>query len=112
MCDVCFLAGYVHKGCFADIDRTMDGRQADEPLNLGQRFWNWAVLDEDTMTIEMCAKKSMEAKFKDFGLQFGSQCWLSNDYNKTTACGESQLCDMPCKGNPKQTCGGQGANSV
>ena len=43
------------------------------------------------------------------GVQFGSQCFCGNEYDKY---GEASNCNMECRGDKKQLCGGVWANQV
>lgn len=43
------------------------------------------------------------------GTQYGIECYCGNSYGRY---GQSTLCDLPCEGNPFQTCGGHAANWI
>ncbi len=44
---------------------------------------------------------------------FSNQCFCGNSYGKFgIASSINRVCDIPCKGNSKQICGGAYANSI
>ena len=63
------------------------------------------------MTIERCKKLCSDFPYNDFayaGVQFSKQCFCGNIAPTITA----QNCNMPCRGNKEQICGGVWAMNV
>lgn len=63
-------------------------------------------------SIEECFQAATSAGFTVFSLQYGGECFASNDFARATSAGVSSGCTMPCDKNPSATCGGPNANSV
>jgi C1A family cysteine protease len=55
-----------------------------------------------------CVWLAYKAGYKYFGLTFGGECW-GGDGSTYNMYGQSSSCNMPCVGNPTETCGGQWA---
>lgn len=55
-----------------------------------------------------CVWLANKAGYKYFGLTFGGECW-GGDGATYNMYGQSNSCNMPCIGNPKEICGGQWA---
>ena len=64
----------------------------------------------DYMTIGDCA--NICPKF--FGLQNGNECWFTDEFilDAIKETNDPGVCDMPCLGNPEQTCGGVDSMNV
>jgi len=56
-----------------------------------------------------CVAKCKSLKFKFAATQYSSQCFCGNSFGKY---GKSTNCNMKCKGNKKETCGGSWANTI
>lgn len=89
--------GFNYYGCVA------------EPAS-GSRLLKTLLAANDTMTVDMClrlvqwANNVDGAGYQYAGLEYGQECWaaLKNSSALVTASG----CDMGCKGNATQWCGG------
>merc|ERR1712151_1396348 len=60
-------------------------------------------------TMESCGKTCAGKKYKYFSLQYGGECFCGNSYGKYK---KASNCNMKCKKDKSQTCGGKWANSV
>jgi len=56
-------------------------------------------------TVESCLALAAAAGYVHAGLEYGGECWASNGNPYGGAIPES-YCDMPCKGNHSEICGG------
>ena len=87
--------GYVKTACIQEVV----GRSLQ-----GAGFQNTA------MTVEMCTSYCSNKGFAISGVEYGVECYCSNQFN-----GEASLnlisdqCYMPCGGNQDQNCGGPNA---
>jgi len=87
-------------GCFKD--------QGD-PTSTKGRDLNGLMWSSSQMTTEKCLQHCQSQGYDYAGIQYSSQCFCGNTYGKS---GTADNCNMPCKGNAKQICGGTWANSV
>jgi hypothetical protein len=81
------LYGWKYKGCYVD-----DGSR-DLPLR---------AVNGEKFTQKQCRQHAVTMGKKYFGLQFGGECWLGDDYNfgaidKTES--QPELCNIPCARN-------------
>ncbi|ESO04969.1 hypothetical protein HELRODRAFT_171977 [Helobdella robusta] len=93
-------------GCFADNVQKKAGLMGE-------------LIDRDNVTIEKCIKSCrskyvavQEIIFRNIFYdlsQEGKLCACADGYSGR---GPSSECNMPCVGNPRQTCGGKQANQV
>merc|ERR1712084_122416 len=60
-------------------------------------------------TMESCGKTCAGKKYKYFSLQYGGECFCGNSYGKYK---KASNCNMKCKKDKSQACGGKWANSV
>merc|ERR1712151_775827 len=60
-------------------------------------------------TMESCGKTCAGKKYKYFSLQYRGECFCGNSYGKYK---KASNCNMKCKKDKSQTCGGKWANSV
>ncbi|XP_036356851.1 uncharacterized protein LOC115209445 isoform X2 [Octopus sinensis] len=81
-------------GCYGD-------RDPYRAMNRTQRYV------AARMTVELCIKHC--SKFRYAGLQYGTECFCSNNYDRY---GKSGYCWAKCSGNTSQICGGNLVNSV
>ncbi|KAM0326144.1 hypothetical protein ACHAQA_006738 [Verticillium albo-atrum] len=65
----------------------------------------WA---SDDMTIEICAAHAATKGAKFFGVEYGRECWTGSTLNAFSAAAETKTCNIKCKGNTNQICGGRG----
>jgi hypothetical protein len=56
------------------------------------------------MTVESCATFCNPYQF--FGLEYGRECYCGNTLNTNSGSTSASDCNMPCKGDSTQTCGG------
>lgn len=66
------------------------------------------------MTIDLCLTACQSAGYKIAGLEYASQCYCGNEFANggTPAPDGDAQCNMPCKGNTAETCGGPGRLNV
>jgi hypothetical protein len=87
-------------GCFKDQGDSQGTRGRD----LNGLMWSNAE-----MTTEKCQEHCKTRGYAYAGTQYSYQCFCGNSYGRS---GTASNCNMPCKGNKSQTCGGVWANSV
>ncbi|CAM9606981.1 unnamed protein product, partial [Phaeothamnion confervicola] len=87
---------YQYVGCFKD--------DAAKPDLEGESH------QYETLSRGRCARICHDYKF--FGLQGSDTCYCGNSIGKVSSLGDSEMCNMPCKGHSGQTCGGADSNSV
>lgn len=58
---------------------------------------------------EQCAQKAKEMNQRYFAIQYGSECYVSNDLNRTTSMGKT---DCTSRDGQGREAGGGWANSV
>lgn len=92
-------AGPQYVGCFED-----------EVPGVGRAMY-W-IAESAIMTVESCRNLALSNGNKFYGLQFGKQCFGSNDPVKAVAPGPSKDCNVGCAGTDLQTCGGVYVNSL
>ena len=85
-------------GCYKD-----DGVKHDLPDKATVK----SVTQEDC--VRSCALE--EKGYSYFGLQEADRCYCGHRYGKYGKADEA-LCNMPCKGNDKENCGGNSTNMV
>ncbi|KAB5536295.1 WSC domain-containing protein [Coniochaeta sp. 2T2.1] len=70
------------------------------------------VLASDDMTIEFCTA-TCSPYFAFFGLEFGRECWCDSVIDRTAWLSpDAGLCNMPCAGDPSETCGGRSTINI
>lgn len=74
-----------------------------------QRDLSGLILEDRGMTTARCLIECGARGFRYAGTQYSRFCLCGNSYGKI---GKAKNCNMPCSGNPKETCGGSWANSV
>ncbi|OAF57262.1 hypothetical protein VC83_04669 [Pseudogymnoascus destructans] len=90
------VAGWTAGGCYTD-------NVAARSLPQGV-----AVAGNAAMTITLCLTACQAAGYRIAGLEYASQCYCGNAFANGGALapdGNAQ-CNMPCDGNPAETCGG------
>ncbi len=65
-----------------------------------------------THTADTCYVAAMTGRYKYFALQYGGECWASNDLASTKRYGVSSQCTMACRADATAVCGGNNANQV
>jgi hypothetical protein len=92
--------GLVALGCFRDRGDPGGTKGRD----LDGIFWS-----DSQMTTEKCVQRCESGGYKYAGTQYSSQCFCGNSYGRY---GKASNCNMPCKGDANQKCGGTWANLV
>ncbi|GFN91402.1 wsc domain-containing protein 1 [Plakobranchus ocellatus] len=64
-----------------------------------------------SMTPQLCMDRCFERGYAYAGLKSGTICECEQLYNPSTSLSKSE-CNVPCSGDPGQTCGGQGNTEV
>ncbi|TPX17910.1 uncharacterized protein E0L32_003011 [Thyridium curvatum] len=82
---------YAYAGCYAE---PASGAKALSTV--------YQVAD---MTREMCFYDCYNGGYKFAGLEYGTECWCGNELANGTAHVDDAVCNMPCGGNPAETCG-------
>jgi hypothetical protein len=93
-------AGPHFLGCFKDGGNPFGTSGRD----LHDKGWR-----DSEMTIARCVAFCRSQGYAYAGAQFSRQCYCGNEFGKR---GRASNCNMPCAGNPSETCGGSWANSV
>ncbi|KAF4638073.1 hypothetical protein G7Y89_g35 [Cudoniella acicularis] len=64
----------------------------------------------DAMTVEVCTSACLDAGYDLAGLEFDQECWCGNSIQNGAAPAPDGLaqCNMLCKGNSTEYCGGGG----
>lgn len=94
----------------------------------GQTYNNWAYLgcyiespgriltgkssSNDTMTIESCQSFCLQNNFRLAGVEYGRECYCGSRLVQGASFTTQSTCNMKCKGNAQQTCGGTSRVSV
>jgi hypothetical protein len=87
-----------HLGCFAD--------------NVDSRALNDLWAKDPAMTVEMCRDMAAAQSLRYFGVQYGVECYATNDATSPFKYGKTKRCNMACAGNAAERCGGNSANDV
>lgn len=100
--DLTTSKGWGYAGCAADGD----------PRTLADKTSIYSAGFGDDLTVEKCADWC--AGFKYFGLEYSTQCFCGNNVAADRVPQEGILgnCNMKCKGDDGQYCGGPGALSL
>ncbi|KAI0402703.1 WSC domain-containing protein [Xylaria palmicola] len=87
---------YVPVGCWTD-----DSSQGKA------LFYRQDNLDSSTLTTEKCLQSCLSGGFPFAGTEFGGECYCGVVVgNGTELATDASTCNIPCNGNPDQTCGG------
>lgn len=89
---------WTHLGCFND--------------RASRRVPNLMYTDAPDSTVLKCYNNALSGGYRYFALQYGRECWASNDYALAISSGVSNGCNMACSGNASETCGGNLANNL
>lgn len=77
------------------------------------RILNKQLPDSQTLTLESCAQGCASQGFTIAGAEYSTQCFCGNNIvNGGKKAAADTECNTPCKGNPKQFCGGGGRMSI
>ncbi|KAI1773881.1 WSC-domain-containing protein [Hypoxylon cercidicola] len=66
----------------------------------------------DSMTVDSCASYCQSKNYALFGLEYGQECYCSNILKSSTILSADGACNMVCKGDSNQVCGGSSRLSV
>ncbi|USW48743.1 Putative carbohydrate-binding WSC, PAN/Apple domain, alpha/Beta hydrolase [Septoria linicola] len=91
-------SGYSALGCFVDSGAARVLPTLDSSSN--------------TQTVQTCAMACSNKGFKYSGVEYAQECWCGNSAPKSSASASSADCDMKCKGDSTQICGGSNRISV
>ncbi|KIV92643.1 hypothetical protein PV10_03916 [Exophiala mesophila] len=78
----------------------------------GSRTLSGSYTTDSKMTLELCARTAQSANYKYFGLEYAGECFAGNSIRESASQLSSSGCNMKCKGNDTQICGGPGALSL
>ncbi|KAL2423947.1 hypothetical protein ABEF95_010356 [Exophiala dermatitidis] len=92
------LAGATYIGCYSDNTG-------------GQRALSSRTTDKN-MTLELCAQTAQTSNRKYFGLEYAGECWAGDTLASTASAIADTNCNMKCKGNAGEICGGSNALSL
>jgi hypothetical protein len=87
-----------HLGCFAD--------------NVDSRALNDLWAKDPAMTVEMCRDIAAARSLRYFGVQYGVECYATNDAASPFKYAKTKQCNMACAGAATERCGGNSANDV
>ena len=90
------ITGYAYRGCYADT--------------VGARTLNGAYFFDESMTTTKCASLCQGSTY--FGTEFGGECYCSAVFPTRAVQLETKACDIACKGDGAQNCGGGNKVSV
>ncbi|KAK1762165.1 WSC domain-containing protein [Phialemonium atrogriseum] len=87
---------------------------------LRQKAWHrrWAlsqslVVDYDDMTVEICADYCLDQQGQTmFGLEYGGECYCSDELQSGSVLVDDEDCNMACPGNAAEMCGAGNRLSV
>lgn len=90
--------GWLATGCYNDT--------------VGVRTLNNAQYGLGDMTIEKCTTACLSQGYNIAGVEYGNECFCDNSFQNYGALVTDGRCNMPCKGNANQTCGGPNGLSI
>ena len=93
--------GFASTGLNQLLDPTI---QDYTDANGGRTIADAQTIFDTTLTIEKCLDFCKDYKYA--AVQYGEQCWCANEFARKTEILPDSECDMPCEGDPTQTCGG------
>ncbi|KJZ74107.1 hypothetical protein HIM_06556 [Hirsutella minnesotensis 3608] len=91
---------YVSLGCYTDD--SSQGRTLSYPVKL----------DEANLSTKQCLAACQKQGFPLAGTEFGGECWCGVVLGYNTAKVDDKECNMPCKGDSADTCGGRARLNV
>jgi hypothetical protein len=80
--------------------------------NVEGRTLSSASTTDKKMTLEVCAQFAQTKNLQYFGIEYAGECWAGNTLASAAGALPESTCDMKCKGNANQTCGGPNALSL
>lgn len=98
--------GYSYIGCFTD-----------SPSKRGLRYAKYDSTTSPRMTVELCTNLCFKSGYIYAGLEYGGECFcdstLANSSQLVTEAAPPDTgCDIPCKGDSTEWCGGKGRMTV
>ncbi|QIW95400.1 hypothetical protein AMS68_000918 [Peltaster fructicola] len=90
--------GWFSTGCYNDT--------------VGTRTLNTAQYGLGDLNVENCTAACFKNGFSLAGMEYGNECYCDNSYQNYGAPATDGRCNMPCKGNANETCGGPNGLSV
>lgn len=91
-------------GLVSNITYSAAGCYAEPPD--GSRALDGFVIANANMTSEGCAYVCGLSNHLYYGLEYSDECWCGNNVSPNASIVSSATCNMPCKGNSSETCGG------
>lgn len=90
---------FVNQGCWSEGtgERTLKG---------------YSFSNSTSMTAEMCVEECGKKGWSYAGVEYAQECYCSNAISDTAVKIEDSKCDMLCKGNIREYCGGSRALNV
>ncbi|KAK0100032.1 hypothetical protein ONS95_013153 [Cadophora gregata] len=82
---------FTSMGCWTDNDVT-------------ERTLIGGAYTDQALTLSMCS--AFCQGFAYFGVEYSVECYCGNNFGSTSALATDGRCNMPCKGDTTQTCGG------
>ncbi|KAI0880342.1 WSC-domain-containing protein [Annulohypoxylon maeteangense] len=86
-------------GCYTDSGS--DGRTLSK-----------ASYTSDSMTVESCASYCQAKNYALFGVEYSGECYCGNAAKNSSTVSTEADCNMACKGNSSQICGGSSRMSI
>ncbi|KAI1853724.1 hypothetical protein JX266_001708 [Neoarthrinium moseri] len=87
----------VYNGCYSEING---------------RLLNKDSYANSTVSVDQCAAYCQAKNYAFAGMEYAGECYCGNIPPPKTLAADEKSCNMPCKGNPSQTCGGSSRISV
>ncbi|KAH7393271.1 WSC domain-containing protein [Cadophora sp. MPI-SDFR-AT-0126] len=83
---------FTSMGCWTDNDVT-------------ERTLIGGAYTDQNLTLQICASLCSKG-FTYFGVEYSTECYCGNNIGSTSILAIDGRCNMPCKGDPTQNCGG------
>lgn len=88
----------VYNGCYIDSS--------------GQRLLNKDSYANSSVTVDQCVAYCQSNNYAFAGLEYAGECYCGNTAPASAQAAPESSCNMPCKGNTAQMCGGSSRLSV
>ncbi len=92
------ISGWKYLGCMSEIN--------------GRVLRGSSYTSTTSQTIESCMSYCTSQNFGISAVEYGQECYCGNALATGAALAVPPICDMPCKGNGAERCGGSNAISV
>ncbi|KAK6075662.1 WSC domain-containing protein [Seiridium cupressi] len=76
------------------------------------RLLNNASYANSSVTVDQCAAYCQAGNYAFIGLEYSGECYCGNTPPPKSQAAAESSCNMPCKGNPSEICGGSSRVSV